>query len=42
MAYKLQDVYDGEVQEKFTVISTFAGGANFNGGSLLKEKVNIR
>jgi len=26
LPYKLQDVYDGEAQAKFTVISTFAGG----------------
>mgnify|MGYP001177103105 FL=1 len=32
MAYKLQDVYDGEVQEKFTVISTFAGGGGSSTG----------
>ena len=31
-AYKLQDVYDGEAQEKFTVISTFAGGGGSSTG----------
>lgn len=30
--YKLQDVYDGETQEKFTVISTFAGGGGSSTG----------
>ena len=31
----------GDGNAVFSGISTFAGGANFNGGSLLKEKVNI-
>jgi len=30
--YNLQDVYDGEAQEKFTVISTFAGGGGSSTG----------
>jgi len=30
--YTLQDVYDGEAQEKFTVISTFAGGGGSSTG----------
>ena len=32
MTYKLQDVYDGEAQQKFTVISTFAGGGGSSTG----------
>ena len=31
-SYKLQDVYDGEAKEKFTVISTFAGGGGSSTG----------
>lgn len=30
--YTLQDVYDGEAQQKFTVISTFAGGGGSSTG----------
>jgi len=30
--YKLQDVYDGEAKENFTVISTFAGGGGSSTG----------
>ena len=32
LPYKLQDVYDGEAQGKFTVISTFAGGGGSSTG----------
>jgi DNA (cytosine-5)-methyltransferase 1 len=32
LPYKLQDVYDGEAQQKFTVISTFAGGGGSSTG----------
>jgi DNA (cytosine-5)-methyltransferase 1 len=32
LPYKLQDVYDGEAQAKFTVISTFAGGGGSSTG----------
>ena len=32
LPYKLQDVYDGEAQSKFTVISTFAGGGGSSTG----------
>jgi len=32
LPYKLQDVYNGESQEKFTVISTFAGGGGSSTG----------
>ena len=32
MTYKLQDVYDGEAKQKFTVISTFAGGGGSSTG----------
>lgn len=32
MTYNLQDVYDGEAQQKFTVISTFAGGGGSSTG----------
>jgi DNA (cytosine-5)-methyltransferase 1 len=30
--YNLQDVYDGEAQNKFNVISTFAGGGGSSTG----------
>ena len=30
--YSLQDVYDGEKQEKFNVVSTFAGGGGSSTG----------
>ena len=30
--YLLQDVYDGEKQEKFNVVSTFAGGGGSSTG----------
>ena len=30
--YKLQDVYDAAAQNKFTVISTFAGGGGSSTG----------
>ena len=36
--YNLQDVYDGEAQNKFNVISTFAGGGGASVQQITYEK----